>query len=182
MRHLFRWAAFFLAGFLLCCCVGVVVFDALVVRPALSKIESTIASGAPSEREPPSAVVDMVHRAYGSHLKYLVARDALAASPSQVDGLSHLSRQFTELGLGLLLPLHLSEPQVATAYLSWAYMGPGVRGFAVASDRYLKVPLENLTPAQAARLVAIAHAPSAYLASPERLDRRTRYLLSLQPQ
>jgi len=133
MRRLLRWTAFLLTGLLLCCGLGILAFDALIVRPSLAKIESTIAGAASSERKPPRAVVDLLHRAYGGRLKYLVARDALAAPPSQVDQMSQLRRQFTELGVGLLLPLHLTDLEVATIHLSWAYMGPGVRGFAEAS-------------------------------------------------
>jgi membrane peptidoglycan carboxypeptidase len=81
-----------------------------------------------------------------------------------------------------MLPLHLSQSEVEVAFLSQAYMGPGVRGFDQASKQYLGAGLQDLSTKQAAKLVAIVHAPTAYLASPERLERRAQYLLSLQPQ
>ncbi|MGO4468167.1 hypothetical protein [Pseudoduganella sp. RAF53_2] len=52
---------------------------------------------------------------------------------------------------------------------------------ALAFDALVVRP-DRLDVAQAAKLVAIAYAPSAYLDSPERLARRTRYLLSLSSQ
>jgi hypothetical protein len=182
MRRLARWLAIFLGSLLFCSIVGLAAFEVLVVQPALSKIESFIAAAAPSERKPPAVVVEMLRRTYRSHLTYLVASRALYESPSQVEGAGTLHRQFTELGVGLLLPLHLSGPEIAAAFMSKAYMGPGVFGFAEASDRYMGVPLENLSVEQAAELVAIAHSPSAYLGNPQRLERRTQYLLSLQPR
>jgi len=177
-----RWIAYCLVGLLLCCGLGVLAFDALVVRPAQLQIEAVIADAAPSERNPPRVVLDMVHRAHGDRLPYLVARYVSLALPDQIDGTSQLHRQLKVLGIALLLPVHLSDHQIVAAYLSRAYMGPGVRGFARASERYLNVPLDSLDAAQAAKLVAIAYAPSAYLDSPERLERRTQYLLSLSPQ
>lgn len=182
MRRLARWLAVFIGSLLLFSFLGVAAFDVLVVQPTLAKIEGHITAAAPSERNPPAVVVEMLRRAYGSNLKYLVAKRVLADSPSQIDGVSQLQRQFAELGVGLLLPLHMVESEIAVTFVSKVYMGPGVFGFADAATRYIGVPLESLSERQAAQLVAIAHGPSAYLGNPQRLERRTQYLLSGQPQ
>lgn len=47
---------------------------------------------------------------------------------------------------------------------------------------YLDTALDRIDLAQAARLVALAHAPNGYRQSPERWERKTRQLLSLPGQ
>lgn len=182
MRHLGKWIVLFVGSLLLCLIVGVAAFDLLSVQPVLSKIEAYIVDAAPSERNPPKVVVEMLRRAYGRRLKYIVTNSVLSETQSQVEGMSHLQRQFTELGVGFLLPMHLSEPEIATAFLSMAYMGPGVLGFAQASTSYFGMPLEDLSIRQAAQLVAIADAPSAHLGNQERLEHRIQQLLSTEPR
>ena len=158
----------------------VATFDALVVLPAVSKVKAAVANSQPSESSPPSSIVEMLDRAYGSRLKHLVVRQVVHASQSEGQRIGISRRQLTELGLSLLLPLHVSRQEMQAAFLSQAYMGPEVTGFAAASERYIGSPLQELSREQAARLVAITHAPSIYLASPERLEQRAKLLLSTQ--
>lgn len=182
MRHFGKWIVIFLCSLLLCLIIGVAAFDFLAVQPVLSKIEAYIADAAPSERNPTKVVVEMLRRAYGSRLKYIVTNSVLREEPSLVEGMSHLQRQFTELGVGFLLRMHLSEPEIATAFLSTAYMGSGVIGFAQASIRYFGMPLEDLSIRQAAQLIAIADAPAAHLLDQQRLEHRMQDLLSAEPR
>jgi len=176
MHLLSRIACWLLAALL----VGVATFDVLAVLPAVSRVEAAVANAKSGERSPPSPVVQMLDRAYGSRLKYLVVRQVMHASQGEGQRMGTFRRQLTELGVSLLLPLHVSHQEVQTAFLSQAYMGPGVTGFAAASERYLGSPLQHVSLEQAARLVAITHAPSLYLANPERLEQRAKLLLSTQ--
>jgi hypothetical protein len=155
-------------------------FDRLVVAPTLLKAEAALTAAAPSERELPPVVKAALIRSLGTQLKYLVAQRLLEASPSQIEGMKTTSRQFTELGVGLLLPLHLSTEQLLSLHASQAYMGQGVRGFAQAAGAHVGVPLAQVSPIQAAKLVVISRAPTAYLASPERLERHAQALLAKQ--
>jgi hypothetical protein len=177
MRHLIHGiACFALVG----CAIGVLVFETLVVLPLVTGIVGRLDAATPSERQPPTIVTDMLRRAYsGSQIKSFVVRNAMSAFPPVRPT---MRRQFTELGVFLLLPLHLSESEIESAYISSVYMGNDVHGFAKAAQNHLGVPLESVNVNQAARLVAIAHAPSAYLQDAERLERRTQYLLSLPPR
>jgi len=156
--------------------VGGLAFDLMVVRPAVDRIENRLQTAAPGERQPSAAVMDMLHRAYGVRINDLVARDAV--SSGQIESMGTLSRLSMELGIALLLPVHLSRTDIAAAYLTGAYMGPDARGFAAASRLYLGIELDRVDLAQAAKLVAMAHAPDIYRQSPERLERKAAQLLS----
>ena len=180
--HAMRRAAWFVAiggaGIGVVAAAALLLFEVAVVSPALAKAQCALAAAAPSERALPVALQEMLLKSPGATLKYHVARQLLSASPSQVEGLRTTRRQLTELGVGLLLPLHLSESELMSLFATQSFMGVGVKGFARASAVYLNTPLEQINSSQTARLVAISHAPSAYLANPERLERRIQFLLS----
>jgi membrane peptidoglycan carboxypeptidase len=119
---------------------------------------------------------------HGSRVNHLVARDILSAPPSQMEGMRTLWRHVTTAGVTLLLPLHLNEDEILAAFTSQAYMGPGVRGFSQAAQTYMGAPLENLDRNQAAKLIAIADAPSIYLRRPEYLERKVQLILARASQ
>ena len=157
-------------------------FELAVVQPALAKMRPILASALPSERNAPVALAQVLDRTEPELVKYHLARNLLATPPSQIEGIGTTRRQFTELTLGLALQAHLSAQEQSALFLSQAYMGPGIKGFGQAAQAYLGVPLEQVTRSQAARLVAISQAPSLYLASPERLARRTELILASERQ
>jgi Transglycosylase len=158
--------------------ISVTIFEATVVQPALGNVHDLLLSATPSEWKLPEPVERILHREPGARIKYLVARNLLAAEPNDGERMSTTQRQFAELGLGLSLEVHLTSRELHAVYASQAYMGPGVRGFDQAARQYLGIQLHDVTLSQAAFLVAVAHGPSAYLESPERLERRVQYLLA----
>jgi len=168
-------------GLLAVVVLSVAAFDMVVVRPAVSIIESLLSSASADERNPPAAVSLLMHRFYGEGLKYSVARMVVRSS-GELDQRSTSNRQVREIGIGLLMPLHLSDDQIQTAFLSQVYMGLKVRGFSQASQRHLRTPLAAVSNEQAAKLVAIASAPTLYLEDPVRLKKQAEYLLSLPPR
>lgn len=176
MRKVLNALATAAAALCLAAVLGVVAFDFLVVQPQVEAVRAAVSAAAPGEREPPAAVIEMIHRAHHG----AVAPHAVRLLG--IDSRSHLRKVSTEAGLSILLPLHLSDQELTSFLLSRSYMGPDTRGFAQASLRHLGVPLESVDRAQAARLVAIAHAPSIYLVSPERLARRVAWLLEPEPR
>lgn len=178
MRRFWKFASISFVTICLVLAMTVTTFDRLVVLPAIEKANTLLSAAAPSERNPPESLKQLLLSSLGSRVKFLVARDVLVAPPSQIEGMQTTSRQFTELGVGLLLLLHLSEKEILALHVSQAYMGTGVRGFSQASLRYANTPLENVTLAQAARLVVISYAPSTYLSNPERLEHRAQAILS----
>jgi hypothetical protein len=161
----------------LCLIVAIAVFDRTTVVPELVKAEAILIAADSAERDLPKTVKAALHRSLGPRLKYSVARTLLMTSPSQIVDMKTSSRQFTELSVGLLLPLHLSEEQMLSIQASQAFMGPGVQGFASAAKKHLGVPLAQVDPIQAAKLVVIARAPSLFLEDPERLERSARAML-----
>jgi hypothetical protein len=182
MHRLLRIARTLLIALVAAILVLTIAFEFTVVRPALIRTASLLATATPSERNPPVTVLEILGRSQPELRKYQVARNLLTHAPLYVEGLGRTRRQSAELGLGLFLSLHLSAHELAALHLSQAYMGTGVHGFAQASLVHLGVPLESVTLEQAAKLVAISYAPSAYLASPERLARRTEFLLAARRQ
>ena len=164
------------------CASSVGVFDRLVVAPAVVNCEAFIASAAGSERDLTPAMLQVLGKQPGRHLTYLVARDILQAPPSQIESVRTADRQLMELGVGLLLPLHLSQRDLTTVYATRLMMGRGVRGLAQAAKVHTGVPLEQVTVAQAARLVVISRSPPYYLDNPELLDERVHRLLSTQAE
>jgi membrane peptidoglycan carboxypeptidase len=76
----------------------------------------------------------------------------------------------------LCTSLHLSEQEQLTVYLSLAPMGNGIEGFSNASTTIVGVPLGEVTPEQAATLLAVSKSP-ANLEQPNRLARQAAALL-----
>ncbi len=148
-----------------------------VVLPANRTIRAALAAASPSEVRPPPPVTEMLRRSLGKNLRFQIARQVVAADIRAGEHLGTTRRQLMELALAALLPLHLSKEELSTYYLTSAYLGPGIQGFANASVRYTGTSLDQVTLEQAAELFAIAHAPSFYVGDPERLARRKAFLL-----
>jgi membrane carboxypeptidase/penicillin-binding protein len=153
-----------------------------LVWPSVAKARAAILSASAAEREPPFTVQQVLARAHGEALVHQVARQLLALEPAQLEGATAIERQLAGLALAHALPMHLSAAELSTFFLSQAHMGPGVRGFSQAAQTFLATDLSTVSLPQAARLMAISHAPSAYLASPQRLASREARLLGTGAQ
>jgi hypothetical protein len=181
MRRMLRWMGQLVAGLAVCLALGVLAFDLTVVQPCVDRIKRELQAAAPSERQPPAVLLDMLQRAYGGNIRHQVVRDVAGKSVETVPHVARLHRRAVEAGLLWLLPWHLTDAELASSMLANAYMGPDVRGFAAASERYLGMPLERAGPEQAARLVAISWAPNILLEDPDRLRRRVQVILAKPP-
>jgi hypothetical protein len=182
MHRIFKILAFIFGILAVLATSSALVFEFVIVQPTLVKAGVLLASAAPSEKNLPSPVERILKIDSSKHLKFRVAREMLASQPSQFESMGTLRRQLTEFSLGLLLGIHLTNQELSTLFISQVHMGPGVRGFNQAATQYLGTNLQLVTLEQAARLVAISHAPSLYLQSTNRLEQSTAYLLSrVQP-
>lgn len=181
MRRLLRWLGWLFAGLAVCLAAGMLAFDLAVVRPCVDRIKQELEAAAASERQPPAVLLDVLHRAYGGHITDLVARDAVFKSLQVEPHVPRLHRMAVEAGLMWLLPLHLTNAELASAMFANTYMGRGAYGFAAASERHLGVPLERVDSEQAARLMAIAWSPNIMLENPDRLQRRMQAILAKPP-
>jgi hypothetical protein len=182
MHRIFKILAFIFGILAVVVTSSALVFDFVIVQPTLAKAGVLLASAAPSEQNLPSPVERILKIDPGNHLNYKIAREMLASQPSEFESTGTIRRQLTEFSLGLFLGIHLTNQELSTLFISQAHMGPGVRGFNQAATQYLGTNLQLVTLEQAARLVAISHAPSLYLQNTNRLERRTAYLLSrVQP-
>lgn len=179
MRRFLRFVSIALALWLFSLAAAALAFDRFTVAPALGKAAAMYARATPSEKNLSPIVRRLAMASIGSDLRLwcLVSRDLLSSPPSQIEEMRTIEMQLTELSVGLLLPVHLTNNEMLALFVSRAGMGEGTRGFSQASAKYLGMPLENVTPEQAARLVAISHAPTAYIDSPERLQQATQRLL-----
>ena len=89
------------------------------------------------------------------------------------------SRKFYELLLTFKIEASLSKDQILELYLNQIYLGNRAYGFAAASRTYLRKPLSEITPAEAALLAGIPKAPSRFnpIANKPRAVLRQRYVL-----
>jgi len=181
MRRLLRWMGWLLAGLVVCLASGVLVFDLMVVGPCVDRIKRELEAAAPSERQPPAVLLDMLRRAYGDHVKDVVVRHAASKLLEAEPPASTPHRLAVQAGLLCLLPWHLTDAEMVSSVLATTYMGRGSHGFAAASERHLGVPLERVDAEQAARLVAISWAPNMMLENTDRLQRRTQAILAKPP-
>jgi hypothetical protein len=179
--RLLRWMGLLLAGLAVALALGALAFDLAVARLCADRIQRELQAAASSERQPPAVLLDMLRRAHGDRIMHLVARDAARKLLEAESHVGTLRRVAVEGGLLLLLPWHLTDAELASAVLTNAYMGEGVRGFAAAAQRHLGTPLERVNAEQAATLVAISWAPGS-LETPERLRRRVQSILAKPPQ
>ncbi len=87
--------------------------------------------------------------------------------------------KWREAVLSLRLESSLSKDEILRLYLERVEFGPGVRGIAAASRRYLAKPFEQLSWSEAATLVAVARGPGVYdpARHPERVLRRRNRIL-----
>ncbi|ODN72242.1 PBP1A family penicillin-binding protein [Methylobrevis pamukkalensis] len=69
-------------------------------------------------------------------------------------------RKFQELVLTLWLEHKLDKDEILTRYLNAIYLGSGATGMPAAAEVYFAKDVADLTPAEAAMLAGIIHAPS----------------------
>ncbi|WP_422010408.1 transglycosylase domain-containing protein [Roseateles sp.] len=167
----------FMAALVVAMASGVLVFDVLVVRPATDLIQRRLETAAPGERQPPQLLLDMLRRSHGDRIVDQVARYAASDLLDADQRMGSLRRMSMEWGLKLLLPRHLTDAEIASTLLATSYMGHQVRGYAAAAQREFNRPLERVNTEQAARLVAIAWSPSAYVVRSDMYERRVQRLL-----
>lgn len=89
--------------------IGLAAFELQVVRPGLTAIRAALAAGAPAERAPPDVLLEMLMRAHHRELAPAAVRLLRVDRQQRHTGL----RLGTQLGLVVMLPLHLSERELA---------------------------------------------------------------------
>ena len=67
-----------------------------------------------------------------------------------------------QIGLGIRLSLHYSQPRLLNLYLNAVYYGNGYWGYAAAAHGYFHTSPQKLDWAQAAMLAGLPQAPSTY--------------------
>ncbi len=99
-----------------------------------------------------------------------------------------LTRKLNEALMALLLEYHYSKDEILEAYANEIYLGQeggrAIHGFGLASQFYFNRPLNELTLAQNALLVALVKGPSAYnpLRHPKRALKRRNLVLQLMAE
>jgi monofunctional biosynthetic peptidoglycan transglycosylase len=76
------------------------------------------------------------------------------------------SRKLVEGGVSLLLELLWDKQRILEVYLNIVEFGPGVYGVCAASNYWYRLPIDQLSSNQAARLAAILPNPWLYRAEP----------------
>jgi penicillin-binding protein 1B len=100
-----------------------------------------------------------------------------------------LRRKVTELFMAVLLELHYDKEEILETYLNEIYLGQdrdrAIHGFGLASLHYFGKPVEHLTRAESALLVAMVKGPALYdpYRHPQRaLERRNLVLRETKDQ
>ncbi|HMA89577.1 MAG TPA: penicillin-binding protein 1B [Burkholderiales bacterium] len=100
-----------------------------------------------------------------------------------------LGRKLTELAMAVLLELHYSKNEILETYLNEIYLGQdrdrAIHGVGLAAQFYFGKPIEDLTPAESALLVALVKGPGYYdpFRHPKRaLERRNLVLREAREQ
>jgi len=96
----------------------------------------------------------------------------------------NLGRKVQEAILALWLEQNFTKEEILELYMNRVYFGSGATGIEAAAQTYFGVSARNLSLGQAAMLVGILPAPSAYnpKANPERAIERQRIVLNLMAQ
>ncbi|WP_454832673.1 hypothetical protein [Pseudoxanthomonas wuyuanensis] len=152
--------------------IALFAYDAVAVRPHLSRIETVLAQANPEDAFPPEIIRDLIDANAGSPTPHAARLVILLVHAEPGQRQSHLRNALW----AVLLPMHFDKSQMYGLYAVLSYNGTdyGLSNFA---GREYGKPLSRLSSLQAATTVAVTHAPSAYLRSRGRLDMRARVLL-----
>jgi penicillin-binding protein 1A len=90
-----------------------------------------------------------------------------------------LDRKTKEIALAIQLEREYEKEEILAAYLNTAFFGEGAIGAAAASRTYFRKPVHDLSLSEAAMLVSVIPAPSAYnpRANPEVAEARRQLVL-----
>ena len=96
----------------------------------------------------------------------------------------NLGRKVQEAILAIWLEQNFTKEEILELYMNRVYFGSGATGIEAAAQTYFGVSARNLSLGQAAMLVGLLPAPSAYnpKANPERAIERQRIVLNLMAQ
>lgn len=156
MARLFLFIKYFLV-ILVIAIIGVVASLAFVdfkyFQPILKNYDLAVAL--------PESLPRLLDAESGNALKYSVARAMLADSRSKARG--HLTNAIW----GSFVGLHLTKSEQHAVFASRAYLGKNVYGFQQASKHFYSKGLLDITPQEAALLVARLRSPSHAIKHPE---------------
>jgi len=151
--------------------VALATYDATQVGPRLAEVERILAGGDPQDVHPPVQVARLVD-AQLPRLRATVGSQVQAAIEPASGSRSIMRR----VAWPYLLSLHLDRVRLQGlhATLAWNGRDRGLNRFAL---RAFGKPLDQLTPVQAATVVAYTHAPAVYARHPDWLRVRAQRLL-----
>lgn len=153
-------------------------YDIVAFRPHIPAIRAVLDAASAECRSPTDSVARLVRASHRGRLGLAggVSRDLRfkldPERPGGVIGWHARSAAWT-----LLIRLHLGDEAVLGLHCTLAYNGQD-HGLDRLSLRLFDKPLDRLTDAEAATVVAMAWSPALYAMNPDRLARRRDILLS----
>ncbi|WP_295969223.1 transglycosylase domain-containing protein [uncultured Xanthomonas sp.] len=161
------------ALFILATLMALAAYDTLAIRPYLALIRDVLAHSNPEESSPPQTIRELIDANTRSPSRHVARMAVSRLYPDLTQGQGHLRNALWSI----LLPIHFDSSQMYGLYCVLSYNGidHGLRSFAY---REFGKPLSQLSPMQAATIVAITHAPTIYLRDRDRLADRARILLA----
>ena len=148
-------------------------YDVIAVRPHLAEIKEILATANPQDAAPPVIVRQLIDANAGSPTPYATRLVTARMCPRVNQGRSHIRNALWQV----LLPIHLGKDGMYGLYATLSYNGKG-HGLSSFAAREYGRSLSQLSPIQAANIVAISHAPSIYFRDRRRLAGRSAVLLA----
>jgi membrane carboxypeptidase/penicillin-binding protein PbpC len=152
-------------------------YDLSAFQSRKAEISTLLSQATHDERQLSPQMSGLVRVSTGGNTTTLSARILIEELRVPQVGESMFGWHATSLLWWAYCAIHLSEQERLTLIASRSWMGNGRYGYSAEALARFQRPLSSLSLAEAATLVALAHSPSLFASSPERLARRRDWLL-----
>lgn len=177
MQRVARIATALLALVLLLLLSLFIGYDLSAFQSRKAEISTLLSQATRDERRLSPQVASLVRVSTGGSTATRSARILIEELRVPQVGESMLGWHATSLLWWAYCAIHLSEQERLTLIASRSWMGNGRYGYSAEALVRFGRPLSSLSLPEAATLVALAHSPSLFASSSERLARRRDWLL-----
>ena len=147
-------------------------YDYISVRPRLGQVEAILAGAPKLDAAPPQLIRDLIDADANSPTPHAARMVVYRVYPPTRSN----TRRIREMLWSVLLPMHFGKSGMYGLFATLASNGTD-HGLSSLSVREYGKELDQLSPMQAAKVVAVTRAPSWYLSDRHRLDQRALVLL-----
>ena len=150
---------------------GLGAYDYISVRPRLGQVEAILAGAPKLDAAPPQLIRDLIDADTNSPTPHAARMVVYRVYPTRSN-----TRYVREMLWSILLPMHFGKSGMYGLFATLASNGTD-HGLSSLSIREYGKELDQLSPMEAAKVVAVTRAPSWYLSDRDRLKQRALVLL-----